>query len=627
MGQDAGVEPSRAFDGIVRRRRSDPGRRAGARAVDRRDAVEARASRKQSGVRERGARGPGVGLQIGPGGAGLRDLDPVAGDRGAAVVVRRDPGEVDLRGCGRGGNQPGGRVGHGRVGGGARDARRAAQADPVDRRDAVVARGGWREAGVRVRGARAAGVGFQVVPGGAPVFRDLDPVTGDIGAAVVGGRLPGEVDLRGAVRLRAEVLGHARKGRLGGRPRHVGERPVPRDVDRGDAIVPRGRGFEVHVGECPRCRTRVAADDAPGSALVVGSLDPVAADRGAAGVSGRSPRKVDPRRAVRPGRQPGRCRGFVGMREARRLKRPLAGSHAVDRRHLVPVEGRRLQVDVREGGRRRTRVGTDRDPGAVVGASRPHRVAGDPRPAVGGRRLPIEDDARRSRRPRAQALGLAGPRGVGGASDHVRVRPLPLAVDRGHAIEPGRAGGETGVQVGGGRAAGAGHQDDPPGDAVGRHLDPVAGDRTPTVRGRARPGEEEPVASPHTARHHRETGGRAWSGDIGGCLGDARPGAPARPGDRRDPVVAGAAGAEAAVGVRGGSGIRVGLEHQPPAGSGAGHFDAVAGDRRRAAGGGGGPAQPDGGRPPGCGRHSPGRVRQEVLGRGARNVGGFARPR
>ena len=544
----------------------------------------------------------------------------------AAVVVRRDPGEVDLRGCGRGGNQPGGRVGHGRVGGGARDARRAAQADPVDRRDAVVARGGRLEAGVRVRGARAARVGRQVLPGGAPVVRDLDTVTGDLRAAIVGGWLPGEVDLRGAVRLRGEVLGHARKGRLGGRLRDVGERPVARDVDRGDAVVPRGRGFEVHVGECRRRRVGVAADDAPGPALVAGGLDPVAADRGAAGVSGRSPRQVDPRRADRPGRQPGRCRGNVGMREGRRLERPLAGSHAVDCRHLVSVEGCRLEVDVREGGRPRTRVGTDRDPVAVVGAEPPDRVAGDPGPAVAGRRLPGEGDARGSARPRAQALGRVGARGVGGASDHVRVCPLPLGVDRGHAIEPGRAGGETGVQVGGGRAAGAGHQDDPPGDAVGGRFDPVAGDRVPAVRGRARPGEEELVASPHTARHHPEARGRARSGDIGGRLGDARPRAPARPGDRRDPVMAGAAGAEAAVGVSGGSGIGVGLEHQPPAGSGAGHLDAVAGDRRRAAGGGGGPAQLDGGRPPGPGRHSPGRVRQEVLRRGAGDVGGFARP-
>ena len=63
---------------------------------------------------------------------------------------------------------------------------------------------------------------------------------------------------------------------------------------------------------------------------------------------------------------------------------------------------------------------------------------------------------------------------------------------------------------------------------------------------------------------------------------------------------------------------------KPPAGSGAGHFDPVAGDRGRAAGGGGVPAQLDGGHPPGCGRHSPGRVRQEVLRRGAGDVGGVS---
>ena len=253
-------------------------------------------------------------------------------------------------------------------------------------------------------------------------------------------------------------------------------------------------------------------------------------------------------------------------------------------------------------------------------------VAGDRGPAVAGRHVPGEGDAPRSGRLRAQVLGRAGGRGVGGSSDRRgRVCPLPLGVDRGHAVEPGRAGGEIDVQVAGGRAAGAGHEDDPPGDAVGGHLDPIAGDRAPTVRGRARPGEEELVASPQPVRHHPETGGRAWSGDLGGRLGNARPGAPARPVDRRDPVMAGAAGAEAAVGVGGGSGIGVGLEHQPPAGSGAGHLDAVACDRRRAAAGGGVPAHQDGGRPLGPGRQSTGRVRQEVLRGGAGLVRGISR--
>ena len=326
----------------------------------------------------------------------------MAGDRGAAVVVRRDPREVDLRGCGRGGDQPGGRVGHGRVGGGARDARRTAHADAVDRRDAVVARGGRLEARVRVRGARAAGVGHQVPPGAAAVFRDLDPVAADLRAAIGGGCLPGEVDLRGAVRLRGEVTGRAGKGRLGGRVPHGGSRPRAGSVGRGYAVVPRGRGLEALVGVSRRRRVRVAADDPPGCASVAGGLDPVAEDRSAAGVAGRAPRQVDLRGADRPGCQVERRGRYVGMRARRCLQRPRAGSFGVDRRHLVPIGGCRLEAGVGERGRRALRIALDRDPRAVVGASRPDRVAGDRRPAGARRPLPSEGDARRSARMRAQ---------------------------------------------------------------------------------------------------------------------------------------------------------------------------------------------------------------------------------
>ena len=494
------------------------------------------------------ARGAGVGHEIRPRGAGLRDLDPVGGDRGAAVVFRRDPDEVDLRGCGRGGDEAGGRVGHGRVGGGARDPRRFAHPDPVDRGHAVVARGGGLEAGVRVGGARVAGVGHQVPPGGAPVVRDLDKVAGDVRAAVVGGRPPGEVDLRGAVRFRAETSGHAGTCRLGGRVLDVGSRPGPRRVDRGDAVVPCGRGLEVQVGECRRRRVGVAADDVPGPAPVARGLDPVAENRSAAGVAGRPPRKVDPRRADRPGRQAERRRGHVGVRARARLERPIAGSHAVDRPHLIAVGGGRIEASVREGVRRRGRDGGDRDPPSV-GAAPLNGVAGDRGPAVAGRCLPVENDAGRSGPARAQVLRRAGRCGVGGASDGARVGPLPLGVERGDAIEPGRAGGETGVQVRSVGVAGAGHEGDPPGDAVGGSLDPVAGDRAPAVRGRGPPGEAELGASLQAVRHRPEARGRARNGDFGGRLNDARPVTRARAVDRRNPVMAGGAGVEAGVGV------------------------------------------------------------------------------
>ena len=179
VGQDAGVQSARPLHGIVGRRRSARRRRADARPVDRRDPVVAHAPRQQAGVREGGDRGLGVGLQVDPRGARLRDLDAVAGDPRTAVVGGSDPEQIDLRGRDVVGHEPGGRVGHGRVGGRARDPRRIAHADPVDRRDAVVPRRGRREPAVRVEGGRGARVGYQVLPAPGPVGRDLDAVAGD----------------------------------------------------------------------------------------------------------------------------------------------------------------------------------------------------------------------------------------------------------------------------------------------------------------------------------------------------------------------------------------------------------------------------------------------------------------
>ena len=221
MRQDTGVEPTRASDGVVRGRRSGIRRRAGAHPVDRRDAVVARAPRHQAGVRERGGPGLGVGPQIRPRGAVLRDLDAVADDGSAAVVGGREPEQVDLRGRDRGGRQPGGRVGHGRVGNGARHPRHPAHADPVDRRDAVVAPGGRLQPRVHVGRARVVRVGHQVIPGGAHIFGHLDPVAGDARPPVARGRSPGKLDARGAVGLRVETSGGARHGRFGRRARGV----------------------------------------------------------------------------------------------------------------------------------------------------------------------------------------------------------------------------------------------------------------------------------------------------------------------------------------------------------------------------------------------------------------------
>ena len=181
------------------------------------------------------------------------------------------------------------------------------------------------------------------------------------------------------------------------------------------------------------------------------------------------------------------------------------------------------------------------------------------------------------------------------------------------------------MQVGRGRAAGVGHDFGPTRDAVEGHLDQVALDRAPAVRGRPRPGEEESVASPQDRSDRPEARGRARNGDIGGCADDARPSAPVHPVDRRDSVVAGAAGAEAGVGVCGGCGLRVGLKRHPAAASGAGHFDPVAGDRASSVGEGRSPAQRDHGCAPGRGGQPPGCVRHAQLRRRAVDIRGAAR--
>ena len=543
-----------------------------------------------------------------------------------AVVGGREPEQVDLGGRDVIGNQPGWRIGHGRVGGGARDPRRIAHTDPVDRRDAVVARRGRREPRVRVDGGRGARIGHQVLPAPAPVGRHFDAVAGDARTPVVRGRLPGEGDLRGADRLGVETSRHPRHGRVGGRARRVRKRSHPREVDRSDPVVPRGRGPEVHVGERRRRRVRVAADDVPGRASVVGRLDAVAENRDAAGVAGRVPRQVDARRAHRLGHQPGRGIGKVGVREGHRRERPLAGAHAVDGRDLVLIPGHRVEPGVGEGRGRVPRVRPDDDPVAVVGPDHPDAVAGDGRPSVGLRRIPGEENGVRPGPARAHVLRLPRTRGVGPAPGHRRERPDAHAVDRGHAIEAGDAGREARVQVGGARGACVGSDDDPAADAGGGHLDAVAGDRAPAVVGRGRPGKKELAAPPRAARNHPEARGRARARELGGRARGARPLAGAGAVDRRDPVVAGGARPEPAVGVAGGRGGRVGMEHRPAAGSRARPFDAVAGDCSRAARGRSTPAQLDGGRSLGRCPQRPGRARHDILRGGVGHVRRISRP-
>ena len=182
------------------------------------------------------------------------------------------------------------------------------------------------------------------------------------------------------------------------------------------------------------------------------------------------------------------------------------------------------------------------------------------------------------------------------------------------------------MRVGGGRAPGARHEDYPAGSAVQGRLDPVAGDRAPAVAHRGRPTEQQPVGSARPAGSHPQPGRRARNGGVGGRACDVRPRAHARLVDRGDPVMARAAVTQADVGVRGGAGTGVRLERHPRARAGARHLDPVAGDRAAARGGGRGPAQIDGGRPPRPRREPARGARKDLVGPGACDVRGLARP-
>jgi len=138
-------------------------------------------------VRVDGARTVGRPDQVAPGCTRVfGDLDPVAGDWSAAVVIGRRPAQVDLRSALRLGSQCRGRRGDGGLGHGSRDVGDRPRAGAVDRVDAVVSRRRGIEAGVGEGGAGRAGVGREIGPADAVVVRDLDAVARHGGAAGAG---------------------------------------------------------------------------------------------------------------------------------------------------------------------------------------------------------------------------------------------------------------------------------------------------------------------------------------------------------------------------------------------------------------------------------------------------------
>ena len=258
--------------------------------VDRRHPVVVGGPRCASAVPPDPAGAAGVARHVRPPVPAVgRDLDPVAGDAGAAGL-RRVPPQVDRRlpegrrmqpGRGRraGGDPvpvPGPRPGTGRV----------------DRRHPVAVPGRACQAGVLVGGARRTGVGLQHLPAIVVRPQHADLVAGDGAAAVVERRRPRHVHRVLAIRTRR----HA--GRNAGQTvcrclRFVRPPGRAESVDRRNPVAPglplRQAGFPVGgdrgTGVVLQHEPLGGAGDLPG--------DPVAGDAAAADFERRLPRQVD----------------------------------------------------------------------------------------------------------------------------------------------------------------------------------------------------------------------------------------------------------------------------------------------------------------------------------------------
>ena len=289
----------------------DAGGSSAAHRVDREDPVVAGSRRLQAGVGIRRRGGVGVGHEIRPRPVAVRRvLDAISRQRRTPVVARGRPGQVDLRRAVSGGGQRGRRTRDRGVRRGGRDVRSRAGACDVDRGDPVVPGCGGCQADIGVRGPLV--VAAQCPPT-RPVGRGLDPVAGDLGPAVVGRRVPGEIDPGLTIGGRGKAPGRAGHGRVGGGVGDVGWRTRARRVNRGDPIVPgRGRAqAAMLVGG--RGVARVGHAGPPAVPVVSGDLDPVPTDRRATIGDRCSPRKIDLRPTVRRSHQVARRTGHRGF--------------------------------------------------------------------------------------------------------------------------------------------------------------------------------------------------------------------------------------------------------------------------------------------------------------------------
>ena len=426
----------------------------------------------------------------------------------AAVIRRRGPRQVDPRRPVRRRRQPRRRAGrrYRRHGGGARDRRRIAGADRVDRRDPVVARGPEGEAGMGVGGVGRDGGRVQLAPLRIGVARGrgrlrayLDLVVGDGRAAVIRRRGPRQVDFRRPTRRRQPRRRAGRGGRGGdaqadrdnvpdvvGVPEKAGVLPfdgvrVGGDTIRvGEGIAtvadpqhPVVRRIAERAGERER-QLRAGRDK--GVNRVVGSVPPEP------GVGQRTHRPAVPpiptwcaphREAGRPERARGRRIAGHGRRGGgARDRRRIAGAGRVDRRDPVVARGPEGEAGMgiggggRDGGRVQLaplRIGVARGRGRLRAYL--DLVVGDGRAAVLRRRGPRQVDFRRPTRRRRQPRRRAG-RGGGGAlndleGNAVTVHPLrveldirPVKLDAieccvGESERPGVVDNEIPVAVGG----------------------------------------------------------------------------------------------------------------------------------------------------------------------------------
>ena len=302
-------------------------------------------------------RQPGVGIgspgrrcprdQITPRAPGVfGDLNPVAVERRAPGVVRDGPPQVDAGRTARHGREPGGCAGKVRVRGGKGDIGPRACAGPIDRGDAVVARGIGRQSRVRVGCRIRTPPLHQQAPGPLPVFRDLDSVAGDRRPAVVGRRIPFKVDPR-----RTNGIGH----QIPGRTRHVGSRGRPGGqrgpsrtlpVVRRDPIVTRGRRLQV-ADRVPRgCRGR-GDQQLPARNAIVRDFDSVTRDGGTPIVRGGIPREGDARGRLPGGPQTGRCCRHGGGSGRAYCAGKLTPAPGIDRGH--PIVAGRARPETRMG--------------------------------------------------------------------------------------------------------------------------------------------------------------------------------------------------------------------------------------------------------------------------------------